>query len=70
MKILKNNYEKIFQIKKVLVYGKQYLKILKTELLFNPSPEHISRENSNLERYSLPSVHCISIHNNQDMETT
>lgn len=70
MKILKSNYEKIFQIKKVLIYGEQYFKILKTELPFNPSPKHISRENSNLKRYILPSVHCSSIHNNQDMEAT
>ena len=36
----------------------------------NPTPVHISRENSNLKRYIHPSIHCSTIYNSQDMETT
>ena len=36
----------------------------------NPTPRHISRETQNLERHMHPSVHCRTIHNNQDVETT
>ena len=37
---------------------------------FNPTPGHISGENSNLKRYMHPNVHCSTIYNSQDMEVT
>ena len=36
----------------------RFLKKLKIEWSCNPTPGHISRENSNLKRYMHPSVHC------------
>ena len=36
----------------------------------NPTPEHISRQNSNSKRYMHPYVHSSIVHNSQDMETT
>ena len=36
----------------------------------NPILGHISRENSNLKRYTHPSAHSRIIYNSQDMETT
>ena len=36
----------------------------------NPTPGHISRQNSNLERYTHPSVHYSTIYNSQDMKAT
>ena len=34
------------------------------------TPRHLSRENHNLKRYMHPNVHCSTIYNRQDMETT
>ena len=53
-------------------YGKQY-EGLKTKNRVtiqpsNPTPGHISRENSNSKRYMHPNVHSSTIHNSQDME--
>ena len=36
----------------------------------NPTPGHISGENSNSKRYMHPSVHSNTIYNSQDMEAT
>ena len=36
----------------------------------NPTPGHISGENHNSKGYTHPSVHCSTIYNSQDMETT
>ena len=36
----------------------------------NPIPGHISGENHNSEEYMHPNVHCSTIFNSQDMETT
>ena len=36
----------------------------------NHTPEHISRQNIHWKRYMYPYVHCSTIHNSQDMETT
>ena len=38
--------------------------------LSNPTPGHIIRENHYSNRYMHPSVHCSTIYNSQDMETT
>ena len=37
---------------------------------YNPTPGHISRQNYNWKRYMHPSVHCSTVYNSQDMETT
>ena len=36
----------------------------------NPTPGHIYRQNYNSKSYMHPNVHCSTIHNSQDMETT
>ena len=36
----------------------------------NPTPGCISRENHNSKRHIHPNVHCSTIYNSQDMETT
>ena len=36
----------------------------------NPTPGHISGEKHKLKRYMHPSVHCSTIYNSQDKETT
>ena len=36
----------------------------------NPTPEHISIQNSNPKRYMHPYVHSSTIHNSQNMDTT
>ena len=36
----------------------------------NPTPGHVTAENSNSERYIHPHVHCSAISNSQDMEST
>ena len=36
----------------------------------SPTPRHISGQNSNSKRYMHPNVHCSTIYNSQDMETT
>ena len=36
----------------------------------NPTPGHISRENSNLKTYKHPSVNSSATYNTQDMEAT
>ena len=51
----------------------RFLKKLKIELPYdpaNPTPGHISRENSNLKRYMHPNVHRSTIYNSQDVEET
>ena len=36
----------------------------------NPTPGHLSRENHDLKRHMYSSVHCSTIYDSQDMETT
>ena len=36
----------------------------------NPTPRHLSRENHDLQRHIYSDVHCSTIYNSQDMETT
>ena len=36
----------------------------------NPAPVHLSGKKCNLKRYMHPTVHCTTIYNSQDMETT
>ena len=36
----------------------------------NPTPGHISSENSNSKRYMYPNIHSSNIHNSQDIKTT
>ena len=36
----------------------------------NPTAGYLSGENHNLKRYMHPNVHCCTIYNSQDMETT
>ena len=36
----------------------------------NPTPGHITRQNSNSKRCMHPYVHCSTIYNSQDTETT
>ena len=46
-------------------------KKLSIELPYDPAiPGYISGQNYNLKRYMHPYVHCTTIHNSQDMETT
>ena len=39
-----------------------------TTLSSNITPGHVSGENHKLKGYTLPSVHCSTIYNSQDME--
>ena len=50
----------------------RFLTELKTELPNDPTstPGDISREKHGLKRYTHPNVHCSTIYNGQDMETT
>ena len=51
----------------------RFLKKLKIELTMwpsNPTPGHISGENSNSNAYMYPNVHSSTIYNSQDMEAT
>ena len=48
----------------------RFLRKLKIELPYHPTPGHISRQNYNSKRYVHPYVHGSTIHNGQDMETT
>ena len=51
----------------------RHLKKLKIELSLwstNPTPGHISGPNFHWKRYMHPCVHCSTVHNSQDMETT
>ena len=51
----------------------RFLKKLKIELTYDPAiphPGHISRENHNSKSYMHPNVHCSTVYNSQDMETT
>ena len=41
-----------------------------TILTCNPTPGHITRENSNLKRYMHPNVHSSTIYNSQGTEAT
>ena len=41
-----------------------------TVLSSNPIPGHISGQNFHSKRYMYPYVHCSTIHDSQDMETT
>ena len=43
---------------------------LKLQWSSNPTPGHISGENSNSKRYMHPSVHSSTIYNSQNMEAT
>ena len=36
----------------------------------NPSPGHLSRENHHSKRHVYSNIHCSTIYNNQEMETT
>ena len=56
-------------------YGKQYEVPQKTNYrttarFSNPSPGQISGKNHTSKRYMHPYVHCNTVHNSQDMETT
>ena len=48
----------------------RFLKKTKIELPYDsdPTPGHISRENSNSKRYMHPNVHSRTFYNSQDME--
>ena len=50
----------------------RFLTELKTELPNDPTstPGDISREKHGLKRYTHPNVHCSTVYNGQDMETT
>jgi len=55
--------------------GQQYGRSLKQRIIELPSDpaaplQHISKENYYLKICMHPNVHCSTIHNNQDMETT
>ena len=55
--------------------GQQYDSSLKTKnkatiWSCNPIPGYIFRENVNLKSYMHPSIHCSTVYNNQDMEST
>ena len=48
-----------------------FLKKLKVTISSsNPTPRHISGENSNLKRYMHPRIHSSTIYNSQEMEAT
>ena len=54
---------------------RQRLYVLKTKNRvtiwdWNPTPGHISRENSNSKRYMYPKIHSNTINNSQDIEAT
>ena len=49
----------------------RFLRKLNIELKYsNPTFGHLSRKKHNLQRYMPPNVHCSTIYNSQDMETT
>ena len=50
----------------------RFLKKLKIELPFDPAipPEHLPRENHDQKRYMQSNVHCSTIQNSQNLETT
>ena len=50
----------------------RFLRKLKIELPFDPAipPEHLPRENHDQKRYMQSNVHCSTIQNSQNLETT